>query len=403
MQVTKTFYEVLKAYKDGFRLIGLKGSSRSGKTFALTQVVDRLMVTSKKHRKTSIVSQSYNHLEQGVIYEYEKFLRGEGVTRAKVKNTYHINKSVINYFSLGDDPSKAIGPGRDMLWLNEPNKGISFESYVQLRRRTSECVFMDFNPSGKWWAQQYNIFDSDRATTLHSTWLDNLGNLSKQDIDDFVEMKKLSKTSEFWDYQWKVYGLGVDAVLMEERIMPMVHKCAKVPDDAVEIPSALDFGWSPDPTCFCRLWVRTKKVTGKLVDELYIQQVVYDTKLSIDASALGAKNLCAILLQKGANKNHLIISECADPRAVHDMREAGFSIEAVKKISVEASIRKFHEYEIYIVDGSEQVYNEFDNYKFGRDKKTNEVTGTPEANQADHGIDGTRYVLLSRGMRWSVK
>jgi phage terminase large subunit len=402
MQVTKTYYEVLKAYKDGVRLIGLKGSSRSGKTFALTQVCDRIAVTSKKHRKTSIVSQTYNHLEQGVIYEYEKFLRGEGITRSKVKNTYHINKSVINYFSLGDDPGKAIGPGRDMLWLNEPNKGISFESYVQLRRRTSECVFMDFNPSGKWWAQQYNIFDSDRAIVLHSTWLDNIGNLSGQDIEDFIEMKKLSKTSEFWNYQWKVYGLGVDAVLLEERIFPLISSVSKVPDDAVEAPYGLDFGFFPDPTCFIRIWVRTKKVTGKMKDELYVQQIVYNTKLSIDASSPSAKNLCAILLQNGINKNHLIISESADPRAINDMREAGFSIEAVKKTSVETSIRKFHEYDIYVVDGSPDVFTEFDNYKYAKDKKTNEIIGTPEAGQADHVCDALRYVLLSRGMRWSV-
>jgi len=402
MKVTKTFYEVLKAYADGFRLIGLKGSSRSGKTVALGQVSDRIAVQSKRHRKISIVSQSYNHLEQGAIYEYEKFLMREGITRAKRKNSFHINKSIINYFSLGDDPGKAVGPGRDILWLNEPNKGISFESYVELRRRTSECILMDWNPSGTWWAQTQDIFNSDRAIMLHSTWLDNLENLSPQDIEDFIETKRLSKTSSFWDYQWKVYGLGMDAVLLEERIMPMLNKVSKVPADAVEIPSWLDFGWFPNPTSFGRMWIRTRKQTGNLKDELYLQQVVYDTKLSIDAASPSAKNLCHVLDSKGINKKHLIIAESADPRAVNDMRSAGYSIEAVSKTSVETSIRNFHSYDIFFVDGSDESYTEFDNYKYKRDKKTNLILGVPEEKQQDHSIDGSRYVLLSRNMRWSV-
>ncbi len=29
--------------------------------------------------------------------------------------------------------------------------------------------------------------------------------------------------------------------------------------------------------------------------------------------------------------------------------------------------------------------------------------GVPENGQADHAIDGTRYVLLSRNQRWSIK
>jgi phage terminase large subunit len=84
------------------------------------------------------------------------------------------------------------------------------------------------------------------------------------------------------------------------------------------------------------------------------------------------------------------------------MRLAGFNIEAVKKTSVETSIRKFHEYDIYIVDGSEEVFNEFENYKYARDKRTNEILGVPAERQADHSIDGTRYVLLSRDFRWSI-
>lgn len=402
MRVTEVFWKNLQAYKDGFTTIINKGSSGSSKTASLIQLMDFIACNSARHRKISIVSQTHNHLEEGAIYEYEKLMEREGFDRPKVKNTYYLNKSKINYFSL-DKPRKAVGPSRDILWMNEPNHGIAFESFVQLEQRTDEVTWIDYNPSGDFWLHTEGILERPKTIVIHSTWLDNIENLSKKRIEYFIEAKRRSKKSDYWRFWWKVYGLGEDAVLMEERIMPLVNWIKKVPDDAVEIPSALDFGFFPHPTCFCRVWVRTRKVTGKPLDELYIQQIVYDTRLSIDAASPSATNLTNMLVEKGINKNHQIIAESADPRAVNDMRMAEFSIEAVKKTSVEVSIRKFHEYEIYFVEGSADVYREFDNYKYKRDQKTNKILGVPMEGQSDHGIDAVRYLLLSRDFRWSVQ
>jgi hypothetical protein len=320
------------------------------------------------------------------------------------RKEFRLNKSVIEYFSLGDDPGRAVGPSRDILWANEPNRGISHESFVQLEQRTDECTWIDYNPSHKWWLQTEGILDRPKTILIHSTWLDNIENLSKKRIEYFIEAKRLSKTSQFWDYWWKVYGLGNDGVLLEDRVMPMIKKCSKVPDDAIEIPSWLDFGWFPDPISFGRMWVRPRRITGKLLDELYLQQIVYGTKLSIDASSKSANNFVEALRVKEINKNHHIIAESADPRAINDMRLAGFSIEAVKKQAIDTSIRKFHEYEIFVVDGSgDETFNEFDNCRFKRNKATNEILSIPDEKQPLHSIDGSRYVLLSRDSRWSVK
>ena len=405
MRVTKVFQKNVQAYKDGFTTIINKGSSGSSKTSSLVQMMDFIASYSKKHRKISIVSQSYDHLKKGAIYEYEQFMRRENFTRPHNKSdkNFNVNNSVIEYFSLGEDPGRAVGPTRDILWLNEPNRGISFESFVQLNQRTNEHTFIDYNPSHKWWLQSENILEQPKTILIHSTWLDNIENLSPGRIEFFINAKRLSKTSPYWDYWWKVYGLGQDGVLLEDRVMPTIHKCKHVPDDAIEIASALDFGWNPDPTAFCRLWARSKETTGKMLDELYIQQIVYGTKLSINAAGDNTNNLCEALRSKEVNPNHLIIAESADPRAINDMRNAGFSIEAVKKTSIETSIRKFHEYEIFIVDGSgEETFNEFDNLRYKRDKKTNEILGVPEENQPNHSIDAIRYVLMSRDFRWSL-
>jgi hypothetical protein len=387
MKVTKVYIENLKAYKDGCRDIVNKGSARSGKTAGLWQVYHTIASLSKRHRKLSIVSHSFPHLKDGVVYEVDKHCMRENITikHNKGLKEYYVNKSTINYFSLDSDGNKAIGPGRDILWVNEPNRGITFQNYTDLKTRTEECVWHDYNPSGEYWLHTEKILEEPTTRLIHSTWLDNIDNLSKNQIADFIRWKRLSKTSDYWKYYWKVYGLGEDAVLLEERIMPFIKWVKEVPKDAVEIPSALDFGWFPDPTAFCRIWVRRKP----LKDELYIQQIFYGTKTSINTKSPGASNLVDLLKVKGINPKHKIIA-------------AGFEIEAVTKTSVETSIRLFHDYDIHFVEGSTDAYTEFDNYKYHRNNK-GVIQPIPAPGQKDHCIDGVRYVLLSRNFRWSLK
>jgi phage terminase large subunit len=217
LRPTKTFEENLKAYRDGFRTIVNKGSARSGKTVGIIQVYDFIATYSRKHRKLSITSQSFPHLREGAIYEYKKHQMREDIKRKHNKSSHEflVNQSIINYFSL-DDPAKAIGPGRDICYINECNKGINYESYNNLLTRTTECMFLDYNPSGEFWLHEQKILDDDRTKLIHSTWLDNIENLTKQQINDFIDAKRKSKISDYWNYYWKVYGLGEDAVLLEE-------------------------------------------------------------------------------------------------------------------------------------------------------------------------------------------
>jgi phage terminase large subunit len=214
----------------------------------------------------------------------------------------------------------------------------------------------------------------------------------------FLRWYELSKTTEYWAYYWKVYGLGEEGILLEERIMPFIQWAKEVPKDAIEIPSGLDFGFFPDPTAFCRLWIRKN---DSLRDDLYIKEIVYDTKLSINTLSEGSTNLVEELKRKGVNPNHLIIAESADPRAVEEMRRAGFSIQAVKKTSVETSIRLFHDYNIHVIEGGENAYWELDNYKYKRDPK-GIIMAIPAPGQKDHICDLLRYVLMSRNKRWSI-
>lgn len=395
----------MQAYKDKCRDVVLKGSGRSGKTVDSIMFLDFVGNFSARHRKMSIVSQSFPHLREGAIYEYKKYMQREHIRREhnKSDHEFQINNSLINYFSLDKDGAKAIGPGRDILYLNEPNRGITHSQYNDLKIRTTEMVIMDYNPSGEWWLQTEKILEDPKTRLIHSTWLDNIDNLTRNQIDDFILAKKKSKLFPYWAYWWKVYGEGQDGIMLDERIMPFIKRASRVPEDAIEIPSALDFGFYPSPTAFLRMWIRP----GLLVDDLYIQEIVYDTRLSINSKGEQTINLVDVLERKKIDKRHLIIAESEDPRAVSELRKAGFNIVSVSKTSIEVSIRHFHDYNIHIVDSiSDQrdkdfTYKEFDNYRYKRNKK-NVILDVPDDGQSDHSIDATRYVLLSKGKRWTL-
>lgn len=321
-------------------------------------------------------------------------------------------------FKAFDSVGKAKAAGkRDILFLNEANH-IPYEIADTLMTRSKE-IWMDFNADVEFWAHKEVLVEEingiPQSELLILTFEDNEAcpeetlqelaikkSKAYHDVNGDLDNKDNIK-SEYWYNWYKVFGRGLIGNISELRIMPLINRCKKVPNDAIEIPSALDFGWFPHPTSFNRLFVRK----GELIDDLFILPVVYDTKLSINSRGEGAKNLVDILIKdKNIDPKQRIIAESADPRCVNDMLNAGFYIEKVKKKEVSSSIRLFHDYNIYIVDGdkdgTEAVYAEFDGYRYKKDKSSGEILKIPDDGQADHAIDGTRYVLMHRGTRWEV-
>ena len=398
---TRIFKENLKAYNEGYRIIGHKGSSRSSKSWSILQGLDTIARYSPKSRIISIVSQTFPHLKAGVIRDYIKYLTQMGWYSDKMHNKsdhfFNVGNSIIEYFS-SDNADKVHGPARDILYLNEPNKGISFDSWNQMSIRTNECIFFDYNPSGIFYIHKEGIITDIDCKMIHSTWKDNIKNLSKAQLNEFAKNKKKSENSDYWRYWWRVYGEGEDAVLLEERIMPFIDYVDKIPSEAIRIPTGLDFGFSPDPTSVSNHWIRKNEND---LDDLYLEEVIYETRLSINTKSPERKNLVQKLEESGFNKSTLIIAECADPRSIEEMRRVGFNIEAVRKESVENSIKLFHDYNIHFLKGSDNIYDEFDNYKYKSDRD-GIILGIPTPGQQDHGIDNTRYILMSRNKRWSV-
>jgi len=117
------------------------------------------------------------------------------------------NGSYIELFGL-EDESKARGPGRDILFVNEANL-INKTLFDQLAMRTTGKIFADWNPAdfNSW---VYDLADGEGVIKIHSTYLDNIHNLSELQIKYIESYKNLPD-----DFMWKVYGLGLRGAAKE--------------------------------------------------------------------------------------------------------------------------------------------------------------------------------------------
>ena len=143
------------------------------------------------------------------------------------------NGSYIELFGL-EDEGKARGPGRDILFINEANL-IRRVLFDQLAMRTTGKIFLDWNPADfvSW---VYDIADDTNNKRIHSTYLNNLGNLSQMQIDIIEGYKNLPD-----DFMWKVYGLGQRGAAKE-----IIYTQWQITDELPEggdVFYGLDFGY----------------------------------------------------------------------------------------------------------------------------------------------------------------
>ena len=204
MRFSKKFKDTADAYLSGARLIIEQGGTRSGKTYKILQLLV-IIANSKPNQIISVISHSMPHLKKGAIRDFKKIIADFNLSWRKYHGTDNIytfsNGSIIEFFSADDD-QKVKGPARDILFVNECDR-LKYDTFRQLAQRTSGTIFLDFNPVCLFWVNTKIIQNNQREHILiHSTYLDNIENLSNAQIEEIES----NKNDENW---WRIYGLGL--------------------------------------------------------------------------------------------------------------------------------------------------------------------------------------------------
>jgi len=197
---------------------------------------------------------------------------------------------------------------------------------------------------------------------IHTTYLDNIDNLSKSYIRDVERIKRVNPSK----YKHKVMGGWLDKA---EGVVFDNWEYGVFNPDKLQTSCGMDFGFSVDPDTLTEVAIdKAKKI-------IYLKEQIYRKGLKVD-------DLAKLILEKVGDK--LIISE-VDPRLVADLKHRGCNIKQHKKGLIETGITLMQDYQLIVSPESTNIGKELNNHVYA-DKGSKLYV-----DDWNHSIDGARY------------
>ena len=359
------------------RIVVNQGGTRSSKTYSLAQLIilKALQERGKVYticRKTLPALKGTAYRDVMSILEENNLYNPDNHNKSEL--TYKLNGNDIEFISV-DMPQKIRGRKRHVLWLNEANE-FSFEDWVQLSLRTTENIYLDFNPSDPYSWIYDKVMNREDCTFIKSTYLDNPF-LPDETIKEIERLKELDSN------YWKIYGLG-DMAQPTETIFRQFEIANNIPLESNLIAIGMDFGYSNDPTAIAEVY--------KLNDNLYINELIY-------SKGLTNQDIAEKLRELNITRQTEIIADSAEPKSIEELHRLGYNIKGAKKgaDSINMGIDVLRRFKINITKNSTNAINEFKHYKWLTDKNGH-IVNKPATNQKDHLLDAIRYVALNKLM-----
>lgn len=216
---------------------------------------------------------------------------------------------------------------------------------------------------------QVQVSTHPNVLHIHTTYLDNIKNLSPEFMKEVNEMKENDPEK----YAHVVIGRWVDVA--EGAIYKKFGIVKEFPSWAKMVAIGLDFGYSNDQTAIVRC--------GVVGSDLYVDEICYKTQML-------TKDIVEVLKPFSMK----VIADSADPRLIQEIHNAGINIFSVTKGagSIVAGIEKTKEFNLYITERSYNLQKELRNYVWDKDRDGRYIN-SPADGQADHLCDAMRYYV----------
>lgn len=371
---TTTYYKI-DAMRKPWRII--QGGQGAGKNWAIAQHL--LKLAMKKRRTITVVTDTFENLRDGIIKDMRDMFELNGMNFDNYYNQsskdLKIGKSVIQFrYVVGHKPQAGKSKRRHILYVNETTKvpWIAIKHYVA---RTSEICFFDLNPDCETWVHT-QIEPSKRAEKIIVTHWDN--EFCPRQEREFIESRKHD------DPEWyRVYGLGETGTYSDRRIYKF-EMINEIPNDAVRVPSGLDFGVNPDFTFLVDAYMKGSN--------LYLQQVFRENNL-MPEKITGAERFAIVdrMEEIGFAKGWKIGADSAGATEIKDLKKHGYNVYAVPKPagSVIEGIKGLRTYKIHITMTSPDLKRDFENW-FWKVLPDGTIVPEPDGHEPD-GCAAARY------------
>lgn len=362
-------------YESRARIKNNPGGTSSGKTYAILQVIYMRLI--EKPRIATIIGQDVPNLKKGALRDFQErilpanpwmysFIASYNSTKREYR--FH-NGSILEFVSFKDAQDAHSGK-RDIAFFNEA-PGISYEIYKQVTLRTTEEIFLDYNPSSEFWVHDHVIPDPN-TVTFYSNFSHNP--YCPPAIKEYL-LSLRGKDQELWD----VYGLGKTGSVSE-----IIYKnwdiVEAMPARLNKRGYGMDFGYGTAPTAMIDAGLQNDR-------DLYVDEIMYGWKFKLDKIDQTLKDSNLIKKQK-------IYADSASPFMVDELRDRGYPMVGADKGpgSVNYGIEILLDYKIHVTANSLNLINELKRYK--RKVDNNGVTQNEPVKAFDHLLDALRYYAV---------
>jgi phage terminase large subunit len=206
----------------------------------------------------------------------------------------------------------------------------------------------------------------ENTTYIHTTYIDNIDNLSKSYIDQIEQMR--SRRPE--KYKQQMLGAWMSKA---EGVIFSNWTIGEFKRHSVSV-FGQDIGFAADPSVLIEVNIHTSTKTIYLRECFYLERLTTSQMVELN--------------KKHANES-LIIVDSSEPRLIHEMKAKGCNVKPSIKGqgSVTYGISLLQDYDLVVSPDSTNLIKELNNYRW-LERKSN----TP-IDKYNHLIDAVRYAV----------
>ena len=385
LKLNKKYLVLDESFARYFIVTGGRGS---GKSFAVNSVL--LLLTYQAGHTILFTRYTLRAASISIIPEFIEKLELLGVidqfkiTKDEIINTGNGSKIIFRGIktSSGDQTANLKSLTGITTWVMDEAEELNDEDIfdkidLSVRNKIQENrVILILNPTTKEhfiykrWFEDRGVSAGSNTTKedttyIHTTYLDNIDNLSESYIKQ-IETMKVRRPNR---YKHTIEGSWLDkaeGVIFTDWSIGEFKQVGKV-------VFGQDYGFSNDPSTLVKTSIdKENKV-------IYIQLCFYQTKLTTSEIAVLNKKFAA---------DNLIVGDSAEPRLITELSRDCNVVPAIKgQGSITFGISLLQDYDLVITEDSTDLIKEFNNYCW-LEKKSQ----TPVDN-FNHAIDALRYAV----------
>ena len=216
---------------------------------------------------------------------------------------------------------------------------------------------------------QVQISTHTNVLHIHTTYLDNLENLSPEFLKEVEDMKENNPEK----YAHVVIGRWADVA--EGAVFKKWGIVKEFPQECKKVGIGQDFGFTNDPSAAVRC--------GIIDNRLYVDELFYETDMLSSAIANRLKPF-----------SMKVFADSQDPRLIQEIKNRGVNIYPVDKFpgSIKAGIDKIKDMEFFVTERSYNLITELRKYVWDKDKDGNYIN--EPVDEYNHLMDAIRYYVL---------